>query len=119
MFLDSCSVNWTSIDPVAFASAGEKMPFCPLFMWVGVKHRSLLFDATVAAADRIKGILSRAGFPRIEVAFRELEVTRSVTGPKLFFNPRLPQAFHTQALPLHRPAQDATLRGHRCSLPPP
>ena len=87
-FLDSCSVMWTSIDPVAFANAGEKTPFCPLIMWIGVKHETLLFDAAVAAADAIKRILSLAGFPEVEVAFRESEVTHSVAGPKLLpFNP--------------------------------
>ena len=39
-------------------------------------------------ADAIKGILGQAGFPEIEVAFRESEVTRSGSGPKLLsFNP--------------------------------
>ena len=87
-FLDSCSIMWTSIDPVAFANAGEKTPFCSLLMWIGVKHETLLFDAAVAAADAIKHTLGLAGFPEIEVAFRESEVTRSVTGLKLLpFNP--------------------------------
>ncbi|KAG7442270.1 uncharacterized protein BT62DRAFT_973805 [Guyanagaster necrorhizus] len=81
--LDSHGVMWTSIDPVAFANAGEKTPFCPLLMWIGVKHKTLPFDAAVAAADAIKLILSLAGFPDIEVAFRESEVTHSVGGPKL------------------------------------
>ncbi|KAG8808704.1 hypothetical protein FRC17_003821, partial [Serendipita sp. 399] len=86
--LDSCSIMWTSIDPVAFANAGEKTPFCPLLMWIGVKHKTLLFDDAVAAANAIKRILSLAGFPEIEVAFRESEVIHSVGGPKLLpFNP--------------------------------
>jgi hypothetical protein len=87
--LDSRSVKWTSIDPVAFANAGEKTPFCPLLMWIGVKHETLDFDDAVAAANAIKDILSQAGFPDIEVAFRESEVTYSVhAGPKLLpFNP--------------------------------
>jgi len=86
--LDSRSVKWTSIDPVAFANAGEKTPFCPLLMWIGVKHETLLFDDAVAAAKAIKGILSQGGFPEIDVAFRESEVTHSVGGPKLLpFNP--------------------------------
>jgi len=42
----------------------------------------------MAAADAIKGILGLAGFPEIEVAFRESEVTQSVAAPKFFsFNP--------------------------------
>ena len=82
-FLNSRSIMWTSIDPIAFANAGEKSPFCPLLMQIGVKPESLLYDATVAAAKAIKGILSLAGFPDIEVAFRESEVTRSMASPKL------------------------------------
>lgn len=82
-YLDSCSVMWTSIDPVAFANAGEKIPFCPFLVWIGVKHDTLLFDNAVAAANAIKAILTSAGFPEIEVAFRESEVTRSIGGPKL------------------------------------
>jgi len=86
--LDSRGVKWTSIDPVTFANAGEKTPFCRLLMWIGVKHKTLSFDDAVAATDAIKGILSLAGFPEIEVAFRESEVTHSVGGPKLLpFNP--------------------------------
>ncbi|KAG8797913.1 hypothetical protein FRC17_007607, partial [Serendipita sp. 399] len=86
--LDSFSVMWTSIDPVAFANAGEKTPFCPLLMWIGVKPNTLLFDDAVAAANAIKRILSLAGFSDLEVAFRESEVTHSVGGPKLLpFNP--------------------------------
>ena len=80
--LDSRSVLWTSIDPVAFANAGEKKPFCPLLIWIGVKP-NLLYGDAVAAANAIKGVLSQAGFPNIEVAFRESEVTRFVSGPKL------------------------------------
>ncbi|KAG7451368.1 uncharacterized protein BT62DRAFT_916395 [Guyanagaster necrorhizus] len=88
--LDSRGIMWTSIDPVAFANAKEKTPFCPLLMWIGVKHKTLPFDVAVAAADAIKVILSLAGFPEIEVAFRESEVTHSVGGPKLLpFNPLL------------------------------
>ncbi|KAF8595172.1 hypothetical protein BDV93DRAFT_534959 [Ceratobasidium sp. AG-I] len=71
--LDARGVKWTSIDPVAFADAGEKTPFCSLLMWIGVKHETLAFE----------DILRLAGFPHIEVAFRESEVTRSMCGPKL------------------------------------
>ncbi|KIM27485.1 hypothetical protein M408DRAFT_165369 [Serendipita vermifera MAFF 305830] len=86
-YLDSRSVKWTSVDPVGFANAGEKTPFCPLLMWIGVKRKTLVFDDAVTAANGIKDILSQAGFPDIEVAFRESEVTSSV-GPKLLpFNP--------------------------------
>ncbi|KAF8874483.1 hypothetical protein BD779DRAFT_1703538 [Infundibulicybe gibba] len=81
--LDARGVKWTSIDPVAFADAGEEKPFCPLLMWIGVKPETLHFEDAVVAADAIKGILTIAGFPDIEVAFRESEVTHSVCGPKL------------------------------------
>lgn len=88
-FLDSQSIKWTSIDPVAFAEEGEVKAFCPLLMWIGVHPESLLYNAAVAAAEAIKNILAQAGFPEIEVAFRESVVTRSVApGPKLLpFNP--------------------------------
>lgn len=85
--LDSRRVRWTSIDPVAFSNAGEKTPFCPLLVWIGVRHETLLSDDAGAAAKSIKDIPSQAGFPDIKVAFRESEVTRSVAGPKLPFNP--------------------------------
>ena len=86
--LDSRSVQWTSIDPVGFANAGEDTPFCPLLMWIGVRHKTLSFDNAVSAANAVKDILCKAGFPEIEVAFRESVVTRSVGGPKLLpFNP--------------------------------
>jgi hypothetical protein len=49
-FLDSCSLNWTSIDPIAFSNAGETKLFCPL-MWIGVLHESLLFDAVVRVSS--------------------------------------------------------------------
>ncbi|KAG0128864.1 hypothetical protein HOY82DRAFT_621389 [Tuber indicum] len=81
--LDALGVKWTSIDPVAFADAGEKTPFCPLLVWIGVKHETLAFEAAMTAADAVKHILCQAGFPKIEVAFRESEVTRSLGGPKL------------------------------------
>jgi len=69
--LDSRGVKWISIDPVAFAEASEKTPFCPLLIWIGVKYETLLFDAAVAAADAIKQSQSsrlprdRARFPRV------------------------------------------------------
>jgi hypothetical protein len=81
--LNSCSIKWTSIDPVTFADTGEKTLFCQLLIRVGVKHKTLSFEEAVAAADTIKGILSLAGFPEIKVAFCESEVTHSVGGPKL------------------------------------
>ena len=87
-FLNSCSMNWNSIDPVAFANTGEKTQFCPLLVWTGVVPKTLSYDKAVDAANAIKGILGQAGFPEIELAFRESEVTRSGSDPKLLsFNP--------------------------------
>ena len=64
-------------------------PFCPLLMWIGVHPETLPYHVAVAAAEAIKNILAQAGFPEIEVAFRESVVSRSVAqGPKLLlFNP--------------------------------
>ena len=81
--LNPRSVNWNSIDPVAFANAGEKMPFCPLLMWIGAVCKILFYENAVDAANAIKGILGQAGFPETEGAFRESQVTRSGSGPKL------------------------------------
>ncbi|KAK7032242.1 hypothetical protein VNI00_013200 [Paramarasmius palmivorus] len=88
-FLDSQSIKWTSIDPVAFAEEDEVQPFCPFLMWIGVYPKSLPYNAAVAAAKAVKKILAQAGFPEIEVAFRESVVIRSASpGPKwLSFDP--------------------------------
>ncbi|KAJ7147595.1 hypothetical protein C8R43DRAFT_889571 [Mycena crocata] len=90
-YLDSMSLNWTSINPLAYANAGEAKPFCSLILCIGVKPHSLLYDAAAVAAAVVEKILADAGFPDIEVAFVELVVTRSVAaGPKLLsFDPLL------------------------------
>ncbi|KAG0642415.1 hypothetical protein HOY80DRAFT_881744 [Tuber brumale] len=89
--LDSLSLKWTSINPLAYANAGEVEPFCSLILSIGVKPYSLHYDAAVAASAVVKEILAEAGFPTIEVAFVESVVTRSVVaGPKLLsFDPLL------------------------------
>lgn len=85
--LESAGIMWTSVNPLAYANAGEPKSFCPLIMCVGVNPGSLLYEAAVAAAAIVKNILTDAGFPDIEVAFIESVVTR-FTGPKLLsFNP--------------------------------
>ncbi|KAF5357685.1 hypothetical protein D9758_007489 [Tetrapyrgos nigripes] len=81
LHLDSLNVKWTSIDPVCFAPVrfteeGEDQ-ISPLHLWVGVTPGSLLFEAAKAAAEGCKDILAQAGFPDIEVAFRESVVTWS------------------------------------------
>ncbi|KZT23693.1 hypothetical protein NEOLEDRAFT_1157202 [Neolentinus lepideus HHB14362 ss-1] len=80
--LESVGIIWTSVNPLAYANAGEPKPFCPLIICVGVNPGSLLYEAAVAAAAVVKNILTDAGFPDIEVAFIESVVTR-FTGPKL------------------------------------
>ncbi|KAL6308599.1 hypothetical protein BKA93DRAFT_725412, partial [Sparassis latifolia] len=85
--LESIGIMWTSVNPLAYANAGEPKPFCPLIICIGVNPGSLLYEAAVAAAAVIKNILTDAGFPDIDVAFIESVVTR-FTGPKLLsFNP--------------------------------
>ncbi|KAG7096384.1 hypothetical protein E1B28_003828 [Marasmius oreades] len=82
--LTSRRIKWSSVDAIGFANAGEKKPFCPLLVWLGVLPNTLPFKDAKAAAEYIKGaILSQTGFPGIEVAFRESEATLSVRGPKL------------------------------------
>ncbi|KAH7887174.1 hypothetical protein F5I97DRAFT_1936658 [Phlebopus sp. FC_14] len=72
-YLDSCNVEWTSIDPVRFAEAGKE-DVSPLHLWIGVVPGTL-------------NILANSGFPDVEIAFRESVVTHSA-GPKLpAFNP--------------------------------
>jgi hypothetical protein len=50
-FLNSRSVEWTSVDPVGFANAGEETPFCPLVAWIGVLPKTLPFRDAMAAAE--------------------------------------------------------------------
>ncbi|KAF9048885.1 hypothetical protein BJ165DRAFT_1414542 [Panaeolus papilionaceus] len=101
VLLDSQNVKWTSMDAVAFAEEGNAVPFCPLLIWIGVHPTSLSYDTAVAAAEDIKKILTQAGFPEIEVAFRESVVTRSVArGPKLLpFEARDPITIHEVVKP--------------------
>ncbi|KAI0769170.1 hypothetical protein BC629DRAFT_1642855 [Irpex lacteus] len=89
--LDSRSVLWTSINPLAYANAGETKPFCPFVISIGVKPYSILYSDAVTAAKVVHDILTGAGFPTIEVAIVESVVTRLVAvGPKLLsFNPLL------------------------------
>jgi hypothetical protein len=90
-YLDSTGVEWTSINPLAYANTGEAKPFCSFILSIGVKPHTLLYEAAVAATTVVQKILAEAGFPDIEVAFVESVVTRSVAvGPKLrSFDPYL------------------------------
>ncbi|KAG6818780.1 hypothetical protein H0H93_001823 [Arthromyces matolae] len=84
-YLDSCAVEWTTIDPVRFVEpkifGPEKVPG-PLHLWIGVKPRTLLSEDAEDVANGCKFILADANFPDVEIAFRESIVTRSV-GPRL------------------------------------
>ncbi|KAF9505055.1 hypothetical protein BS47DRAFT_1374340 [Hydnum rufescens UP504] len=78
--LDFLNVQWSTIDPVRFAEEGGEAG--PLHLWVGVEPGSLSFEDAQAAAEGCKKILTDAGFPGVEIAFRESIYTRSV-GPQL------------------------------------
>lgn len=82
--LDSANVQWTSINPLAYAIASEAEPFCPFVVSIGVKPHTLPYEAAVAAATSVQGILAAAGFSDIEVAVVESVATRSgFAGPRL------------------------------------
>jgi len=128
--LDSMGVDWTSINPLAYANEEEAKPFCPFVISVGVTPRSLAYEDAVAAAGGIKEILTRSGLSGVEVAFVESVVKRSVGRPKLLpFNPLLDDVpehrkHFTSTLglhprPPHRAPEDPPLRGHRRPLLPP
>ncbi|KAG9005028.1 hypothetical protein FRB90_010604, partial [Tulasnella sp. 427] len=85
--LDALDVDWNAINPLAYADAGEAVPFCPFIITIGVEPFSLAYNDAVAAAAEILSILSNVGFPHIPVAFIESQVHCSA-GPKLLsFNP--------------------------------
>jgi hypothetical protein len=58
--LESVGIMWTSVNPLAYANAGEPRPFCPLIICVGVNPGSLLYEAAVAGAAVVKNILTDA-----------------------------------------------------------
>jgi hypothetical protein len=85
--LDEMGVRWTSIDPLAFAEAGEKS-FSPLLLWIGVVPESLRYELANTAAEAATRLISEAGFSGVEIGFRESIVTPSVAGLKMLpFDP--------------------------------
>ncbi|KAJ3765306.1 hypothetical protein FB446DRAFT_600015, partial [Lentinula raphanica] len=82
ILLDDKKVHWTSIDPVAFAEAGQE-PFCPLLLWIGVQPGSLLYGDAHTAAEAVTFLLANVGLHGIEVGFCESIVTRSVSSQKM------------------------------------
>ena len=79
-FLDSSGVEWSTIDPVRFAEEGKEPG--PLHLWVGVLPGSLSFEDAKDAANGCKEILTSAGFPDVEIAFRE-SIFAQLAGPRL------------------------------------
>ncbi|KAF5329343.1 hypothetical protein D9619_009277 [Psilocybe cf. subviscida] len=73
--LDSLHVEWTFINPLAYANEDEAKPFCPLVVCICVEPESLSYQAAVSAATAVKEILALAGFGTIEVAFVESAVS--------------------------------------------
>ncbi len=88
--LDSLQVEWNTINPLAYANAGEAALICDFVITIGVRPGSLAYDAAVAAATAVDKILQIAGFPEIQVALIESVYRRRGNGPKLMnFNPLL------------------------------
>ena len=81
--LDSLKVQWTCINPLSYANAGEANLFCPFVISIGVKPESLIYSDAVAAAKAVQSILDDIGHPTIQVAFVESVVHRSGAGPEL------------------------------------
>ena len=81
--LDDLGVILTCINPFAWANEGDKKPFCPLLLTVGVKPQSLAYQLAVSAAEAVKMILASINLADVEVAFQELEVSRHANGPPL------------------------------------
>ncbi|KAJ3766259.1 hypothetical protein FB446DRAFT_758532 [Lentinula raphanica] len=79
--LDERNVQWTSVDPVAFAEVGKET-FCPFLIWIGVKPTSLSYEDARTAAEAVTSFLTGSGLDAIEIGFRESIVTR-LSGPKL------------------------------------
>jgi hypothetical protein len=80
-YLDSVGVIWSTIDPIRFSEEGKEEA-SPLYLWIGVIPRALSFEDAQTAAIGCKQILTNAGFPDIEIAFRESVYIRS-SGPRL------------------------------------
>lgn len=88
--LDKLQVDWNTINPLAYANAGEAALICDFVITIGVRPGSLAYDAAVTAANAVDQILRIAGFPEIQVALIESVYRRRGTGPKLMnFNPLL------------------------------
>lgn len=88
--LDSLQVDWNTINPLAYANAGETALICDFVITIGVRPGSLAYPAAVTAASVVNEILRDAGFPEIQVALIESVYCRRGAGPKLMnFDPLL------------------------------
>ena len=56
--LDELQVNWNTINPLAYANAGEAALICEFVITITVKPVSLAFSAAQVAADAINDILN-------------------------------------------------------------
>lgn len=87
--LESVGITWTSVNPLAYANAGEPKPLCPLTISINVKLHSLLYEDAVPTAALVKKILIDAGFPKIEVASVEPVITCPTVAKLLSLKPLL------------------------------
>ena len=55
--LDSLQVKWNTVDPLAYANAGDAALICEFVITIAVLPRSLTYHAAVAAANAINKIL--------------------------------------------------------------
>jgi len=55
--LDSLQVRWNTVNPLAYANAGEATLICDLVITIGVQPCSLAYAAAVAAANAVDEIL--------------------------------------------------------------
>ena len=55
--LDSLQVKWNTVDPLAYANAGDAALICEFVITIAVLPGSLTYDAAVAAADAVNKIL--------------------------------------------------------------
>ena len=76
--------GFTAIMGFGWANAGDKTPFCPLLVTIGVEPKTVIFEDAKTSADHVKNIiLGKAGFPDIDVAVWEWTTSFSYIGPKL------------------------------------
>lgn len=55
--LDARGVEWSTVDPLAYANAGEKALVCEFVVVVGVRPGSLVYEDAVAAAHAVEAVL--------------------------------------------------------------